>query len=324
MLFGDKNWWRISRILLHFVIVYCFAPLIYLFLFAVFNAMVNLVEYRSAMATVWFTLASCTRSNGVVNIFFVAYYQLRLIVNKINTAKGYPIKEICISFACTASSCLSILVPFVGVNAYGYSRFCHSSESSVVPIWKQISNCSTLPEFCCSALPLIYQHVQKHHWQLGFLSYYQFRKLPNFILATPIVCTVLYGTIKYMTARKHEIFNLGLLSYDCSVRVDTKYAFASRNIFCFAVNAFVLITFSLLFMHVDDVIIDLHTKFQTSIVSTGRDIRISGSRYSERFFDTFRSDIVKTASTVFEALELSFPMVPTILKNSNHSQRYEF
>jgi len=215
----------------------------------VFNAMVNLVEYRGVMATMWFTLASCTRSNGVVNIFFVAYYQLRLIVNEISTAKGYSLKKLCISLACTASSCLSILVPFVVVNAYGYSRFCHSSDSTAV--WKPISNCSTLPEFCCSTLPLIYQHVQKYHWQLGFLSYYQFRKLPNFILATPIVYTVLYGTIKYMAARRHEILNLGLLSNDCSVRVDTKYAFASRNIFCFAVNAFVLITFSLLFMHVE-------------------------------------------------------------------------
>ena len=213
--------------------------------------MVNLVEYRSVMATIWFTLASCTRSNGVVNIFFVAYYQLRLIVNEMNTAEGYPLKELCISVAYTTLSCFSILFPFVVVNAYGYSRFCHSSDSSAVPMWNPISNCSTLPEFCCSYLPLIYQHVQKHHWQLGFLSYYQFRKLPNFILATPIVCTVLYGTMKYMAARRHEILNLGLLSNNCSVRVNTKYVFASRNIFCFVVNAFVLITFSLLFMHVE-------------------------------------------------------------------------
>ena len=77
-------------------------------------------------------------------------------------------------------------------------------------------------------------------------------------------------------------------------------------------------------MHVDDVKNDLHTKFQTSIVSTDKDIRMSESRYSERFFDTFRSDIAKSDVTAFEALELSFPMVPTILKNSNHSQRYEF
>ena len=66
------------------------------------------------------------------------------------------------------------------------------------------------------------------------------------------------------------------------------------------------------YMHVDDVIIDLHTNFQTSIVSTGEDIRIRESRYSERFFDTFRSDIAKSDETHAKALDLSFPMVPTI------------
>ena len=40
------------------------------------------------------------------------------------------------------------------------------------------------------------------------------------------------------------------------------------------------------YMHVDDVINDLHTNFQTSIVSTDEDMRIRESRYSERFFDT--------------------------------------
>ena len=66
------------------------------------------------------------------------------------------------------------------------------------------------------------------------------------------------------------------------------------------------------YMHVDDVINDLHTNFQTSIVFISKENRLRVSRFSKRYFDTFRSDIAKMVSTAFEALELSFPMVPTI------------
>ena len=78
------------------------------------------------------------------------------------------------------------------------------------------------------------------------------------------------------------------------------------------------------FMLVNDVINDLHTNFQTSIVFLSKENRLRVSRFSKRYFDTFRSDIAKMVPTAFEALELSFPMVPTIWKNSNHKRRYEF
>lgn len=214
-----------------------------------------LLEHRSAMATVWFMLASSTRSNGVVNAFFIAYYQLKLLFDKCHTEKHNAVS--CESFSIlfkAALSCALVLLPFVSFNLFGYIRFCGVTDLSFHS-WKQVTNCSAIPQFCCDSIPLIYQHVQKHHWDLGFLAYYKFRKLPNFLLAVPITCTVIYGAVHYLSVRHHETKYLGLLSTETTVATSssttTHLVFASKNIFCFVVNALALITFALLFMHVE-------------------------------------------------------------------------
>ena len=114
-----------------------------------------------------------------------------------------------------------------------------------------LTNCTDIPQFCCSNLPCIYQYIQKEHWNLGMLAYYQFRKLPNFVLATPIVVIVMSGTAKYLKERWHEIKYLGLMSNSQNSTGTGKLMFTSKNIFCFVINAFALIVFSLLYMHVE-------------------------------------------------------------------------
>lgn len=39
---------------------------------------------------------------------------------------------------------------------------------------------------------------QDHYWDVGFLRYYQWRQIPNFLLAAPTVVLIMYGAAVYL------------------------------------------------------------------------------------------------------------------------------
>ncbi len=54
--------------------------------------------------------------------------------------------------------------------------------------------CQTSRDF---SLPLPYAYVQSHYWGVGFLGYYEFKQLPNFMLAAPVLYIVVGSCLKF-------------------------------------------------------------------------------------------------------------------------------
>ena len=108
-------------------------------------------------AIVLFTLATFTRSNGVLSCWFLLYAACQDSIKRRSS-------DIRLAFS-TAFGCVSVAAPFVLVQLYGQSIF-HPSD--VGPLQ-------------------FYGYVQSHYWNQGFMNYWQLKQLPNFILAAPIL-----------------------------------------------------------------------------------------------------------------------------------------
>ncbi len=81
-----------------------------------------------------------------------------------------------------------VLMPFVNHNYIAYLVFCKSA-TDVTPAW------------CAHSLPSIYTYTQSRYWNVGFLRYWSFSQLPNFIVAAPLFFLIADFLIAY--ARYH-------------------------------------------------------------------------------------------------------------------------
>ena len=52
--------------------------------------------------------------------------------------------------------------------------------------------------WCATRVPVLYSFVQEFYWNCGFLSYYEMKQLPNFLLAAPMVALSIWGIGKYV------------------------------------------------------------------------------------------------------------------------------
>lgn len=124
-------------------------------------------------------MASCTRSNGVLNICFIGGYSMsQFYLGKEKLASWYSLHM--------TFTGLCILLPNLLWNLYSYHAMCSS------PAYGNES----LPTICAADISWwgSYGYLQRKYWDVGFLQQYQLRQIPNFLLASPI----LYFSIAYL------------------------------------------------------------------------------------------------------------------------------
>jgi phosphatidylinositol glycan class V len=106
---------------------------------------------------------------------------------------------------------------------------------------------STSP-WCSNRLPLSYSYVQSHYWDVGFLKYYEWKQLPNFLLALPVVLLIAANTYHYVANNWDYTMRLGIF------RISKKQMKAIKNydrlVLPFVLHAAALVIFNLLFAHV--------------------------------------------------------------------------
>lgn len=172
------------------------------FAFFTFSGLYAFYCKRQFIASLCWALAASTRSNGVVLIGFFAYDLLSTIFKETSTLK--VIQKIIF----TAVYSLISVSGFLAFQFYAFKTFC------------LIEN-PTRP-WCKWTIPNIYSFVQKEYWNVGFLNYFRFKQIPNFLVATPMIiicCTAVYLYFDYDHIR---FLSLGLTQSNKKIRRTSK------------------------------------------------------------------------------------------------------
>lgn len=136
-----------------------------LYLFLTLEGIILCLKFQTILASLIFSLASVTRSNGILNFGYIIYYLI--FDNTFLTKFGIAI---------TLLVCLFIqYLPFYAFQYFCYQRFCFKSTYVLPKFLTQyaLKNNVILPgkggTWCNDTFPLAYNYVQKHYWNVGFL-----------------------------------------------------------------------------------------------------------------------------------------------------------
>lgn len=125
-------------------------------------------------ATLCFSLATLTRSNGsLLGIFSIhaAYLSWQA-----NHSHPYRTSSTVVELGIVGGIHLCSLMAVLG---YGWYLYCF------LPIPIPIPDDESVRPWCNKLLPNIYTFVEGEYWNIGLFTYYQWKNLPNFVLAAP-------------------------------------------------------------------------------------------------------------------------------------------
>ena len=246
-----------------------------MFAYFAYGGMLKAEESHFGSAACFFALSGATRSNGLLNVAFIWYKQLK---NFIGIVRSFSEKEknivwkIFCRLVKTLLHCtwytVIVIGPFFIYQYYASKLFCNRFASyrdlPVHVLNYGNTNHYKMPHtgispWCREYLPVSYSYVQNKHWELGFLAYYQLKQLPNFILALPVVFIGIASGIWFLQNNFWCCVYLGLTSpntesdkkTDESVhRPERVGSFYSSSNFVYLIHMLSLITFGMLYMHV--------------------------------------------------------------------------
>ncbi|XP_029161454.1 GPI mannosyltransferase 2 [Nylanderia fulva] len=237
-----------------------------MFAYLTFYTMLGSMKYTS---TIYFPLAlsTLTRSNGIINMGFPIYFGLKNLcdsaskeIEKHKRNILYIFKLITLKNYFTILSTIIIsLSPFFLLQIYNYIKFCTSSfDKSLLPIHilqyatenNLILPGTTASIWCNATIPLAYSYVQKTYWNVGFLEYYQFKQIPNFILACPILYIMLRCIKEFICEYKDKLYMLGLFDSKRKNGNTIKVKKYPLNMFVFVVHGLFLTVVCLFFVHI--------------------------------------------------------------------------
>ncbi|KAI8341545.1 GPI mannosyltransferase 2 [Blakeslea trispora] len=165
-----------------------------------FKGMQWVAEKKYLFAAIVWGIASAARSNAIIYSGFFIY---DLVVQPLWRYKRKLILGICRAVLYT----LFTISGFALFQYYGYSKFCSLDRP-----------------WCSSKLPLLYSFVQKEYWGNGFLSYYELKQIPNFLLAAPIIAISVLGLKAYIEHDPVRFLTLGAVQQKKETEKDTFFS----------------------------------------------------------------------------------------------------
>jgi phosphatidylinositol glycan class V len=187
-----------------------------------FAGMLAWTKGRPWLATLLFTAAATTRSNGILLAGFFLYDALHHLA-------GPPPRAIWprpLSIALDLARAAMVCAPYVMFQWAVHSLYCSSPTPS---------------EWCASGPFALYGHVQSKYWGVGFLRYYQWKQLPNFLLAAPTLLLCASGLVGYLQRDWKTLLTGGL----CPSRSER-----GARLVPFVGYLLVQVVFALLVMHI--------------------------------------------------------------------------
>ncbi|KAG1077884.1 hypothetical protein G6F42_024555 [Rhizopus arrhizus] len=196
-----------------------------------FTGMRWIIEKKYTQSALIWGIASGVRSNAVVyaGFFFYDLVWTRLINRK--TFVTGLVRSVLYTLI-TASG-------FALFQYYAYTEFCSLDRP-----------------WCSDKVPLIYSFVQKEYWDVGFLSYYEVKQIPNFVLAAPIIALSVFGLKAYIQQDPVGFWTLGIRKS----KQDGNDDYCSPNLAVFMYLWAFLLLFATTNMHIQVII-----RFFTSV-----------------------------------------------------------
>lgn len=142
------------------------------------------------LASIFWTLSSATRSIGIFHSGFFIYDLLLMIIFSTSSIMLKTYKAI--------QKLLFVLISMSGFlifERYGYCCTCKGSGNLLFISEKAKEWCLNSSDFLIP--PFLYNFVQKNYWNVGFLSYYEMKQLPNFLLAAPFFIFLFYSIYRF-------------------------------------------------------------------------------------------------------------------------------
>jgi len=235
-----------------------------LFSLFIFSGLYWLWNRSELISSLFFALATTTRSNGVIFLAFILYKRGK---EAIEARKGVVVLLIEMAYLLVIS--LIVISPLYLFESFGYERYCTNGE------WR---------EWCGYTVPLLYSFVQSHYWNVGFLKYFEVKQVPNFILASPIVVLSLLAIWKYVKHDFVRFFSLGFITGKGKGKM--KDWVENDNLLVFVFHWMAMVFFAVFIMHVQ-----VATRFLCSMCAIfywfGASIVLERKRHPTLFYFLF-------------------------------------
>jgi len=233
-----------------------------------FHGMLLLERNCSISSTVFFALSDAARSNGLVNIGFLLHRAIRDMVAWISLHVRAKDKVSFLRFGLNVCQIFMLLalcvVPFAAFQYHAYTVYCNrlASYQDIPEHVRQYGNKLgyRMPYmgpsvWCSSWLPLSYSYIQSSHWNVGFLNYYEWKQIPNFVLALPMAALCISMIVLFLRKHRSYCLHAGLVPQNDAehVKKNRCNSFPSSS-FVYVVHTAFLLMFGVLFMHVQVVI----------------------------------------------------------------------
>lgn len=109
--------------------------------------------------------------------------------------------------ACAVMSGLQAMVvmaPYFLVQLHAYLKFCGGGVTEAAiegAVGATAWTPSSSHPWCAWRVPSLYAHVQSTYWSVGLFKYYQWKQIPNFLLAAPVLALTAHGVARFFLAQ---------------------------------------------------------------------------------------------------------------------------
>ena len=234
-------------------------------------------------AALFFSLSAGTRANGIVNAGYILHKKFIELCQKMSSLQKSQfnntftmVMAVMSTLWFSAWSAIFLLTvcmaSFIFFQFYAYEMYC-SVPASKEDMPSHILNYGNenhykmphtgLASWCHDHLPFSYFYVQNTHWDNGFLRYYHFKQIPNFLLAAPMVGLCLFAVSLYIGKNTTYCVTLGLYDprdsahkksddgdEEMGVTGRKALGFENKRCLTYIIHMLFLVVFGMLCMHV--------------------------------------------------------------------------
>lgn len=235
-----------------------------------------------------FGLGAVQRSNGILNLGFIVHEKMKQffkfvmpdIVTKARHLDSFLLAPLLLTTSIIflisfIGEIIVSITPFVMFQGYGYYKFCIVPEHNLPDFLVSYAETNDLrlpgtaslkhlvdhkDHWCNNSVPLAYSYIQDRYWNVGFLRYYHWKQIPNFLLAMPIVWIILTHAYRFVKQHPHLCYTFGLWEdeFYTDPKVTEKFKFQMKQnkmkfapgMFVYVVHVVFLTVFCTLCIHV--------------------------------------------------------------------------